>query len=109
MLKFVIPALAAGMLLGTAAVSPSSAAPVGTMSVAAPESIVDTVAYRRQHRMHRRHMMRSRMMKRRMMRRSMMRQGMGSMYRPSQAGNARNPERPVYQQNQGNTTGGYRR
>lgn len=94
---FVIPALAAGLLMGTAAVAPAGAAPFGTMPVAAPESAVDTVRHTRKHRMHQR-----RMMKRRMYR------GNAARYAPRNAGNARDPERPVYQQGQGNTTGGPR-
>ena len=92
---FLIPALAAGLLMGTAAVAPAGAAPVGTMPIAAPASAVDTVRHTREHRMHQR-----RMMKKRMYRRG------DPRYAPRNAGNARDPERPVYQQGQGNTTGG---
>lgn len=97
MRKLILPAIAAGLLMATAPVTPTSAAPVGTMPVAAPESGVDTVRHTRRHRAYQR-----RMMKRRMYRRG------SRMYAPSQAGNARNPERPVFQQGQGGTTGGPR-
>ena len=98
MMKFVLPALAAGLLMATAPVTPAGAAPVGTMPVAAPESAVDQVRHTRRHRAYQRRMMKRRMMYRRGSR----------MYAPSQAGNARNPERPIYQQGQGTTTGGPR-
>lgn len=97
MKRFILPALAAGLLMATSAVTPTAAAPAGTMPIAAPDTSVDTVRHTRSHRMRQR-----RMMNRRMMR------GGSRAYAPSQAGNARNPERPVYQQNQGQTTGGPR-
>lgn len=97
MKRFILPAIAAGLLMATASISPAAAAPVGTMPVAAPDSAVDTVRHTRRHRMQQRRMMKHRMMRR------------GSRaYAPSQAGNARDPERPVHQQNQGQTTGGPR-
>lgn len=93
----ILPALAAGLLLGATAVTPAGAAPAAPGAIATPDSGVDNVRHTRRHRAYQR-----RMMKRRMMRRG------SRMYAPSQAGNARNPERPVSQQNQGGTTGGPR-
>jgi hypothetical protein len=89
MKTFVLPALAAGLLMATAPVASVSAAPVGTIPVAAPKSAVDTVAYS----------------KKRSMKKRMYRTNSGP-YAPRNAGNAKNPERPVYQQNQGGTAGG---
>jgi hypothetical protein len=97
MTKLVLPALAAALLLGSASIGPVSAAPAGATPIAAPDSGVDTIRHTRRHRAYQR-----RAMKRRMYSRG------SRMYAPSQAGNARNPERPVYQQNQGMTTGGPR-
>ncbi|WP_407520148.1 hypothetical protein [Methylobacterium oryzisoli] len=89
-------ALGCGALLLTAAavVTPASAAPAVPTIGLSGESMVETVASRRE-------MVRARDMRsRRMMRRNSMRSG---------DSNARNPSRPGYQQQLGNTSGGPRR
>lgn len=97
MTKAILPAIAAGFLLAAAAITPAGAAPVPAGAIATPESGVDNVRHTRRHRAQ----------QRRMMKRKMYRRG-SRMYAPSQAGNARNPERPIHQQGQGGTTGGPR-
>ena len=92
MRKFLLP-LAASALMGLGfAAAPASAAPTSGVQVATPETGVSDVRMTRRE-MRRRHMMR--------------RSTMGSRRAaPSQAGNARDPQRPVMQQQQGQTTGG---
>ena len=94
----ILSALAAGLLMGASALTPAGAAPAAPGAIATPESGVEQVRHTRRHRAY----------QRRMMKRRAMRRGASRMYAPSQAGNARNPERPVYQQGQGGTTGGPR-
>jgi hypothetical protein len=92
--KLLLP-VAAAALLGVGFVSaPVSAAPVSGVQIATPDTGVSEVRTTR-HEMHRRHMTR----------RSMMRSRRAA---PSQAGNARDAQRPVMQQQQGQTTGGPR-
>jgi hypothetical protein len=89
--KLLLPLAASAFIgLGFAA----SAAPVSGVQIATPDTGVSEVRMTR-HEMHRRHMMR----------RSMMRSRRAA---PSQAGNARDAQRPVMQQQQGQTTGGPR-
>jgi hypothetical protein len=89
MRKFLLP-LAASALMGLGfAAAPASAAPTSGVQIATPETGVSEVRTTR-HRMHKRHT----------------RSGMASRSRPSQAGNARDPNRPLMQQQQGQTTGG---
>jgi hypothetical protein len=91
MRKFLLP-LAASALMGLGfAAAPASAAPTSGVQIATPDAGVSEVRMTRRE-MRRRHMMR--------------RSTMGSRSRPSQAGNARDPNRPVMQQQQGQTTGG---
>jgi hypothetical protein len=90
--KLLLP-VAAAALLGVGFVSaPVSAAPTSAVQVATPDSGLSEVR-----------MTRREMRRRHMMRRSMMRSRRSA---PSQAGNARDPQRPVMQQQQGQTTGG---
>ena len=107
MKSFLLAGVAAATI-GCAAffTSPVSAAPVAPGSVEQPASGVAQTQMRRERRMMRRNMRRSRMMNRRgMSRRSMM----NNSASPANAGNARNPNAPVMQQNQGQTAGGARR
>ncbi|KMO22363.1 hypothetical protein NS228_21850 [Methylobacterium indicum] len=91
-------ALAASVLLGGLALTPASAAVTAPApAVAGAESTVEHVAMRRHYHYH--HMKRHDRHMRRHMRRHHMRSG-----NP----NARNPSRPGYQQQLGNTTGGPR-
>lgn len=92
MMKFVLP-LAASAAMGLCLLgAPASAAPASTAQIAAPDFGITDVPMTRGRRHHRHH-----------------RHYRGSArYRPSQAGNARNPEAPVRQQLQGQTTGGPR-
>jgi hypothetical protein len=87
MKKLLLP-LAASAFIGMGfAVAPALAAPVSGVQIATPDTGVSEVRMTRRE-MHRRHMTRSR------------------RAAPSQAGNARDPQRPVMQQQQGQTTGG---
>ena len=92
MKKMLLP-LAASAFMGFGfAAAPVSAAPTSAVQIATPDSGISEVQ----------------MSKREMRRRQMMRRStMGSRRSaPSQAGNARDPQRPVMQQQQGQTTGG---
>lgn len=92
----ILPALAGGLLLAGTAFAPAGAVPARHDGVATPASGVEIVRHTRKHRRHLR-------------RKGMRRHGTGRRaYAPSQAGNAKHPERPVYQQGQGQTTGGPR-
>ncbi|GJD77125.1 hypothetical protein [Methylobacterium gregans] len=86
--------LATGLLLGGLASLPASAAPLSVPAGVTASDSVDTVAYR--HHRYRHHSTRAERRARRM---NTMRYG-----NP----NARNPERPGYKQQLGNTTGGPR-
>jgi hypothetical protein len=88
MTRFFLPAVATAFLAFGVASAPASAAPAAPVQIEKADGVTQ-VRY-----MGRRHMMRRHMRSR--------------AYRPSQAGNARNPSRPVRQQNQGQTTGGPR-
>jgi len=91
MRKFLLP-LAASALMGLGfAAAPASAAPTSGVQIATPATGVSDVRMTRRE-MRRRHTMR--------------RSTMGRRAAPSQAGNARDPQRPVMQQQQGQTTGG---
>ncbi|NGM36751.1 hypothetical protein G4G93_22980 [Methylobacterium sp. DB0501] len=97
-MKSLTLALAASVLLGGLAMTPASAAVTGPApAVAGPESTVEHVAMRRHY--HHRHMRAHDRHMRRHMRRNTMMHG-----NP----NARNPSRPGYKQQLGNTTGGPR-
>ncbi|AWN38024.1 hypothetical protein [Methylobacterium radiodurans] len=87
--------LATGLLLGGLAALPASAAPLTVPAGVTASDSVESVAYRHHHR-YRHHSTRA---ERRMRRLNTMRYG-----NP----NARNPERPGYKQQLGNTTGGPR-
>lgn len=90
MKKLLLP-LAASAFLGLGlAPAPVSAAPTGAVQIATPDSGVAE----------------ARMTRREMRRRHAIRRSMRNRSRPSQAGNARDPSRPVMRQNQGQTTGG---
>jgi hypothetical protein len=92
MKKLLLP-LAASALMGLGfAAAPASAAPTSAVQIAAPDTGLSEV----------------RMTRREMRRRHMMRRSMMNRSRPSQAGNARDAQRPVMQQQQGQTTGGPR-
>lgn len=96
MRKLILPALTLGLLCAAAPSGPAMAAPVAAQPIAAPESAVQAIRHRRWHR-------------RRAYRRSLYRRGAPRRaYAPAKAGNAKNPERPVFQQNQGGTSGGPR-
>ncbi|HMO28390.1 hypothetical protein [Enterovirga sp.] len=101
MRKFVFSAFAAGLLFTAV---PVLAAPTGAGPIAAPASGIETIRHVRHH--HARHYDRHHRRSYRHGRRY--HAAPRRAYAPSQAGNARNPERPVYQQNQGQTTGGPR-
>ena len=94
MTKILVAAIAGAMLgFGILATGAAQAAPASAVGLETPHSGVQTAQMRR----------------RRAVRRSMRGRRMGyGAARPSQAGNARNPERPIRQQNQGQTTGGPR-
>ncbi|TGD96125.1 hypothetical protein [Methylobacterium nonmethylotrophicum] len=97
-MKSLTLALAASVLLGGLALTSASAAVTGPApTVAGPGATVEPVAMRRHH--HYRHMKRHDRMMRRHMRRNHMMRG---------DPNARNPSRPGYQQQLGNTSGGPR-
>ena len=88
--------LAAGLLLGGLAALPASAAPAMPQAGLVADTTVEQAFQPRYHRKYRHHSTRS---ERRMRRMNTMRHG-----NP----NARNPERPGYKQQLGNTTGGPR-
>lgn len=89
-------ALSAGLLLGGLGSFSASAAPLAVPAGVAAADTVEAVVHRRHHMRYRHHSTRA---ERRMRRMNTMRHG-----NP----NARNPERPGYKQQLGNTTGGPR-
>lgn len=101
MRHLMLSAVAAAALLAAATASGvATAAPARPGAVAAPGSGLEAAQYRARPHGWRRGMHRRPMGYRgRVGRRA---------YAPSQSGNARNPERPVFQQQQGQTTGGPR-
>jgi hypothetical protein len=101
MRQLFLSAVAAGLMFGVTlpASTAANAAPAAAAAIATPESGVESVRYMRQSHYRRRAMHRRSAYRGRVSRRARA---------PSQAGNARNPERPVYQQQQGQTTGGPR-
>lgn len=101
MKKLVFSALAVGFLFATA---PVLAAPAGAQPLAAPPSGVEAASHVRHHRAWRHDRYRHRAYRHGRRYHAAPRRA----YAPSQAGNARNPDRPIYQQNQGQTTGGPR-
>ena len=88
-MKYLLPlTLAAGLF---AAAAPAIAAPAPPDGIGTPAAQVETAGYGRRHRVRR-----------------YRGYGYGRRYSPSNAGNARDPSRPVSQQNQGQTSGGPR-
>ena len=108
MTKYLVSALAA-VAFGALSLpaTTANAAPVAPFSLEQPGTGIEQAQMSRREMRHRR-MMRQRMMRGRMVRGRMMRGRMMRRSAPSQAGNARNPSRPVMRQNQGMTTGGPR-
>lgn len=95
MTRYVLPAVTA-VLIGSAALMAPAGASAAAFGLSGLEKPSDGV---QQARMRRRHHWRQRYTRR---------GGMGRRASPSQAGNAKDPNRPVRAQSQGDTTGGPR-
>jgi hypothetical protein len=111
--KLVLSFAATALLSLAASAGPAAALP-GPSTIATPETGIVTVQMSQRQRMMNRRMMRNRMTRQRVMNRRAMRNRMmqrrmmwrGAMMRG--APNARNPSRPMMQQQQGMTSGGPR-